>query len=70
MAHCARETTDSLNKVMDKLSYIFLQYDDVFPFYRVKEVHLDCPSTGWMEELTRELIRLARGDGPGLDSVD
>jgi hypothetical protein len=47
---------------MDKLSHIFVQYDDVLPFSRVKEAHLDCPSTGWMEELARELISLARGD--------
>jgi hypothetical protein len=35
--------TDSLNEVKDKLSHIFVQYDNVLPFSRVKEVHLDCP---------------------------
>jgi hypothetical protein len=54
-----------------ELSHIFVQYDNVFPFSRVKEAHLDCHRLdGWKSSLARELISLARGDGPGLDSVD
>lgn len=75
MAHCARESkrvaTESLNEVMGKLSRIFLQYDDVLPFSKVKEACHDSVLPGRMEELARGLISLAQGDdGPGLDSVD
>ena len=75
MAHFARENervaTQKLNEVIENISRITVQYDDVLPFMKVKDMDDDSGLTGHMEKLAKELLTLARvNDEPGMDSVD
>jgi hypothetical protein len=58
---------------MPRLKSIFVEYNDVLPFPKVKETedveHAYFP-LGRMEELARELVNLAREGETGLDDID
>jgi hypothetical protein len=58
---------------MSRLKSIFVEYNDVLPLSKVKEME-DAEDAGLplgrMEELARELVNLAREDETGLDDMD
>ena len=57
--------------MMEKILRITIQYSDVLPFTKVKDMDDDSVLTGRMEKLAKELVTLAQVNvGPGLDSVD
>ena len=60
MAHCARQgehIVDSLADVMQRLSRIFVEYEDMLPFSKAKETANAAPSLGRMGEPAKKLVK-------------
>lgn len=74
MVHCARErehiATKSLDWLTERLSGIFIEYEDMVPFSKAEEASHAQPLAGQMEELAKELVELSQGDEPDFDSVN
>ena len=64
MTHCAQErdhiAVDSLAEVMQRLCSIFVEYEEMLPFFTAKEMEGSSPLAGRLEGLARNWLSPCR----------